>query len=790
MQAGQTIAGRYELVERIGAGGMGEVWSGRQTKLGRAIAIKIIRRENDTPDLRARFAREAELAAKVDHRNVVHIIEYGETDDGDQYLVMPLLKGESLEERLAANPPPMLGEILTWVRGILGGLAAIHDAGIVHRDLKPANVFLSEDADGVLPKLLDFGISRTAAATSERSNLTGIGTAIGTPKYMAPEQFESAREVDQRADIYGVGAILYEALTSKPPFDGHDAFAVYRAVLEREPTPLTTLRADLPEDLCAIVHRALARDRADRFKDARAMRDAIDALASSGTLDAKASAALARSATPSPTLGVAATTPAEQIIARTMPVGKKSAPKLEIVASAESTAKDSGANPTRMLDDHEREKALADSRPSRARRKEPGPPTEEDKGGSRGWLFGGIAIALVGAAVIVYFMRDSFSTRPVTEDGNGTPVIGQQDPDARSHRIAGPDRLDLLALAWARLEEADRSHEVRLVPAAGRWTMVTAPDVPAADAARLAAAFDATAEPAAWDAQRGLRPALRTTTVRLNLHAEPDIRRSPTLRTMPSGALVVALHGSIDGSLSSEEGESPTSYVVSSLNDAGWASPRFLEPVAGCLPRIDRMAADAHAEPELVRDNATVVRTHVDVAGTREQAFVVAVRDRRTARSFVAVYRAGTGCELADLLSMHDIEGVLDEFFFTETATVRGQSLLVASWHPSPTPPADGMMEWAVYRLDEPEPVFADRFTSASSLPRRRQTVVSGSRDAVVRRRRDPRFVLCISRPDVERAFYMWNDTTIVPEVAAAPVVEAPEPEPETHEEEEETAPE
>ena len=225
MEAGDRIASRYRLIERIGEGGMGEVWRAEQVKLGRAVAVKLIRRAGEQAGARERFAREAELAAKIDHRNVAGIIEYGETDEGNQYLVMPLLRGETLASRLRRAPAPSLGEVLAWVRGVLGGLAAIHDEGIVHRDLKPGNVFLAEDADGVVPKLLDFGISR-APRSAETGSLTQVGAAVGTPEYMAPEQFESARDVDHRADLYGAGALLYEALTGRPPMEGPDAFAI------------------------------------------------------------------------------------------------------------------------------------------------------------------------------------------------------------------------------------------------------------------------------------------------------------------------------------------------------------------------------------------------------------------------------------------------------------------------------------------------------------------------------------------------------------------------------------
>jgi serine/threonine-protein kinase len=275
---GDSIAGRYRLVERIGEGGMGIVWRAEQIALGRAVAIKVIHHDNATPEMRQRFQREAELAARMRHRHVIDIVEYGHTDDGDQYLVMPMLEGETLATRLARQPKPSVDDVLGGMRAILSGLAAIRDRGIVHRDLKPGNVFLAMDADGVLLKLLDFGISRTAGPRA-RNSLTQLGTAIGRAVHGA-RAIESARDVDHRADLYSAGVILYEALCGNPPFEGADPFAIYRAVLSSEPMRVAQRRPDLPVELSELVHRALARDPERRFSDAREMRDALDAIAS------------------------------------------------------------------------------------------------------------------------------------------------------------------------------------------------------------------------------------------------------------------------------------------------------------------------------------------------------------------------------------------------------------------------------------------------------------------------------------------------------------------------------
>ena len=317
MDTGDTLGGRYRLVELVGVGGMGEVWRATQLALGREVAIKLLYRDRWAPGaqhtpvavMEERFRREASLIAKVRHRNVVDVIDFGTTDDGTHFLVMPFLVGETLEQRMGREPAPNVQELRLLFDGVLAGLGAIHDAGVIHRDLKPANIFLVRDADGVVPTLLDFGISREEERAPKSSQLTHEGAMMGTPHYMAPEQFESARTADRRADLYGVGAMLYEAFAGKVPYAGNDPFAVYRAILEGSAQPLGQLRPDLPLALLHVIERALASDPDHRFSDARSMRAALaQALTlgdgASGRLstrpDGNAPTALASSIPPAP----------------------------------------------------------------------------------------------------------------------------------------------------------------------------------------------------------------------------------------------------------------------------------------------------------------------------------------------------------------------------------------------------------------------------------------------------------------------------------------------------------
>ena len=259
--------GPYELTAYIGAGGMGEVWRALDTRLGRPVALKLIRDATTDPDARARLEREARLAASVSHPAICQVYELAEID-GQLVLAMELLKGAPLAARLGQPFPP--AEAVSTALTIIGGLGALHERGIVHRDLKPSNIFITPH--GV--KLLDFGLARPVfpCATDATLAVTENGIGVGTPLYAAPEQL-LARPFDVRADVYSLGAILFEMLTGRPPFSGATLAELIHAVVHEPPPVLAGSPAVWALD--RVVRRALAKAPSDRYPDIASFADAL-----------------------------------------------------------------------------------------------------------------------------------------------------------------------------------------------------------------------------------------------------------------------------------------------------------------------------------------------------------------------------------------------------------------------------------------------------------------------------------------------------------------------------------
>jgi serine/threonine protein kinase len=265
--------GPYRVLGELGSGGMGVVFRAEDPMLRRPVALKVLLPPYAAdPVAKARFAREARAQAAVEHDRVVPIFLVGEVG-GVPFIKMPLLRGESLEASLRRDPRPPSAEVARVGRQVAEGLAAAHEAGLIHRDVKPGNVWLAGARRRV--KILDFGLARAVegpAAAGEPVTLKGA--VVGTPYYMSPEQARGAA-VDHRADLFGLGVVLYQMATGRLPFRGPSPVAVMAALTAARPTPPAELAPGLPPALGALILRLLAKDPADRPPTAQAVADAL-----------------------------------------------------------------------------------------------------------------------------------------------------------------------------------------------------------------------------------------------------------------------------------------------------------------------------------------------------------------------------------------------------------------------------------------------------------------------------------------------------------------------------------
>jgi serine/threonine-protein kinase len=267
--------GRYELRRRIGKGGMGEVWAAWHRGIEREVALKILRLSEDSDEMAAaRFEREVRLSSGLSHAHTVRVFDYGTTDDGLLYYAMELLEGSSLAELCAQEGPMPPERVVHLMTQAARALAEAHDRGIVHRDVKPENLFVTTaGGERDFVKVLDFGLARVFAEGSP--NLTQTGHVAGTPLTMSPEVIRGGAATPA-SDVYGLGAVMYFALTGRPPFLGEGASSTLAAHLE-EPLVPPSVRSSylVPQDVEAIVLRCLAKDKDERFPDGRALADAL-----------------------------------------------------------------------------------------------------------------------------------------------------------------------------------------------------------------------------------------------------------------------------------------------------------------------------------------------------------------------------------------------------------------------------------------------------------------------------------------------------------------------------------
>ncbi len=257
LEIGRIIEGRWRVEAEIGEGGVARVFRVRNTRLDTLHALKVLRVHST--DIARRLAREGQVQAKLHHENVLEVTDVVDVD-GAPGLLMRYVDGPSLNRWLTSNRPTV-AEAEALFRGILAGVARAHEVGIIHRDLKPGNVLLSSNGTRLVPKVADFGLAKVLADDSGRADATRSGMAMGTPAYMAPEQFRGTRDIDQRADIFALGCILYELVCGQRPFGGEDLFTIQNAIVAKNYVPPERIVPTLPWHLVQTIQASLEPNR-------------------------------------------------------------------------------------------------------------------------------------------------------------------------------------------------------------------------------------------------------------------------------------------------------------------------------------------------------------------------------------------------------------------------------------------------------------------------------------------------------------------------------------------------
>jgi predicted Ser/Thr protein kinase len=296
------VIGRYLLERQLGEGGMGVVYAARHQDLGKAAAVKVLHERRDQLEqARLRFLREGQAASRIRHPNIVDVYDVG-NEAGRDYLVMELLQGESLGSLLERERPLAPQRIADLLVPVVSALAAAHEVGIVHRDVKPDNIFLSSERNLIVPKVLDFGISKLSHPENAAS-LTGTGTLLGTPHYMSPEQAQTDKNIDARSDQYSIGVILYQCATGRVPIEGRSLYDLIPRIVQGDFTAPRQLNPSLPAAFERLILRAMARNPNDRLSSTRALGHALLPFASE-RVRANHAEELTDEARPSPLLPV------------------------------------------------------------------------------------------------------------------------------------------------------------------------------------------------------------------------------------------------------------------------------------------------------------------------------------------------------------------------------------------------------------------------------------------------------------------------------------------------------
>ena len=267
LATGSTFAGRYQIIEELGKGGMGRVYKAFDTRVQEKVALKLIRADiASDPETIERFSNELKLARRIRHKNVCGMFDLGDAE-GAHFITMEYVHGEDLKSMIGMTGMLGIGTVLSLGRQICDGLAEAHNSGVVHRDLKPQNIMVDRGGNA---KIMDFGIARSLKG----HRITRAGMIIGTPEYMSPEQVEG-KEADQRADIYSLGVILYEMATGRMPFEGDTPFTVGVKIKSEIPKDPREFNAQIPPDLSRLILKCLEKDKQARYADVRELREEL-----------------------------------------------------------------------------------------------------------------------------------------------------------------------------------------------------------------------------------------------------------------------------------------------------------------------------------------------------------------------------------------------------------------------------------------------------------------------------------------------------------------------------------
>lgn len=438
--AGDVVAGKYRVERVLGQGAMGIVVAARHEELGQKVAIKLLHPDvSASDDGRERFLREARAAAKLESDHVARVFDVGTFGEKNAYMVMEHLEGSDLEKYLDSHGALPIDEAVDYVLEALEALAHAHAHNMVHRDIKPSNLFLVERVDGTKRvKILDFGISKTEAglgvSSPGSSTLTSPHAVLGSPAYMAPEQIRSSKHVDQRADIWSVGVMLYELVTGKSPFIGESVGDTLARVLASRPEPMTNLRPNLPRALINAVDRCLETDESRRFQNVSELAEALAPLGSPRTQDLPRRIARVLSLHTNPSRPRA-------II--------PSDPGVRVNVAAETLAAD-----------------IAQAKGTQITTTSNRVPTESGKSSRPVALIGMAAIAVVGIVGFLVMRTSSQAPSPTVEDrpaAHANPVMMQSALASSAVPVAANSRVEVVPVADA----SAHSSAIPLVPGGG-----------------------------------------------------------------------------------------------------------------------------------------------------------------------------------------------------------------------------------------------------------------------------------------------------------------------------------